>query len=290
MRTFVRKFGNHVALAWYRAKTRSIAEPSLEHPVSQLVTVDQMCSDTYKARCREMKVEPRMYRKNWEFAYILQVLANAGALCPGSRGLGFGVGLEPIPAVLAARGCEVTVTDLPPAQARGLGWAAMSDRGLAELNQAGICPAEDFASRVSWQSVDMNAIPAALRRGEFDFVWSSCALEHLGSIALGKAFVLNSLECLKPTGVAVHTTEFNLTSNVFTIDGPPTVLFRKRDVVDTLDACRVRGWESTFNVCAGRDPLDRRFDLPPYVGSLHLKLLIGRYVSTSVGLLLRRWG
>lgn len=290
MKELIKKAMNHVALAWYRAKTRSAAEPTLERPVSQLVTVAQMRSDTYKAWCQEMKLEPRTYRKSWEFAYVLQALQDAGVLRAGSRGLGFGVGLEPVPAVLARRGCEVVVTDLAPDRARGLGWAAMSGLDVAELNQAGICPAEEFARRVSWRSVDMNAIPTALRRGEFDFVWSSCSLEHLGSIALGRAFVLNSLECLKPSGVAVHTTELNLTSNVFTIDRMPTVLFRKRDVVATLEACRARGWESSFNACAGRDPLDRRFDLPPYVGSLHLKLLIGRYVSTSVGFLLRRSG
>ena len=276
-----------MALAWYRARTSAAAEPTLEHPVSQLVTASQMRSETYRAWCREMRLEPRMHRKTWEFAYVLQVLDVAGVMRPGSRGLGFGVGLEPIPAVLAVRGCEVTVTDLQPEEARELGWAAMSDRGMAELNQDGICPADEFARRVRWQPVDMNAIPVELRRGEFDFVWSSCALEHLGTIALGQAFILNSLECLKPTGVAVHTTEFNLSSNVLTLDLAPLVLFRRRDVERTLAACRARGWVATFNPSAGHDPLDRMFDLPPYDGALHLKLLIGRYVSTSVGIVLR---
>ena len=288
MKALVWKVVNRAALAWYRARTSAAAEPALEHPVSQLVTASQMRSEPYLAWCREMRLEPRRHRKTWEFAYVLQVLKEAGVLCAGSRGLGFGVGLEPIPAVLAVRGCDVTVTDLAPEEARGLGWAAMADRGLAELNQTGICPADEFARRVRWQPVDMNAIPAALRRGEFDFVWSSCALEHLGSIALGRAFVLNSLDCLKPSGVAVHTTEFNLSSNVFTAGRQPTVLFRTRDVLKTLDDCRARGWVSTFNPCAGRDRLDRGFDLPPYGGSVHLKLLIGRYVSTSVGFALRR--
>ena len=281
---------HRVALAWYRARTSAAAEPTLEHPVSQLVTASQMRSETYRAWCREMRLEPSMHRKTWEFAYILQVLDIAGVVRPGSRGLGFGVGLEPIPAVLAARGCEVTVTDLPPEEARGLGWAAMSERGLAELDQDGICPADEFARRVRWRPVDMNAIPAALRRGGFDFVWSSRALEHLGSIALGQAFILNAVECLKPTGVAVHTTEFNLSSNVLTASRQPTVLFRRRDVVDALTRCRARGWASTFNPCSGHDPLDRAFDLPPYDGLVHLKLLIGRYVSTSVGLVLQPVG
>ena len=279
---------HRVALAWYRARTSAAAEPTLEHPVSQLVTASQMRSETYRAWCREMRLEPRMHRKTWEFAYILQVLDIAGVVRPGSRGLGFGVGLEPIPAVLAARGCEVTVTDLPPEEARGLGWAAMSERGPAELNQDGICPADEFARRVRWQPVDMNAIPGELRSGEFDFVWSSCALEHLGSIALGQAFILNSLECLKPTGVAVHTTEFNLSSDVVTADATPIVLFRRRDILKTLESCRARGWASVFNPSSGHDRIDSSFDLPPYAGFVHLKLMLGHYVSTSVGLALRR--
>ncbi len=290
VKTLIKKVMNHAALAWYRVKTSSVAEPTLERPVSQLVTVAQMHSETYEAWCREMKLDPRMHRKNWEFAYILQAVRNAGMLRPGSRGLGFGVGLEPLPAVFARHGCEVVVTDLAPERARGLGWAAMADLDVAEMNQAGICAEEDFARRVTWQPVDMNAIPASLRRAQFDFVWSSCSLEHLGSIAQGEAFVLNSLECLKPSGVAVHTTEFNLTSDIFTIDAAPTVLFRKHDVRGLLVACRARGWNSTFNPSAGRDPLDRGFDLPPYDGSVHLKLMIGRYVSTSVGFVLSRSG
>lgn len=279
---------NKNALAWYRAKTHRAAEPSLESPVSQLVTAAQMRSATYAEWCDEMKLAPRTHRKNWEFAYVLQALERAGALRPGARGLGFGVGLEPLPAVFAKRGCEAVITDLPPERARGLGWEAAEGPDVAEYNRAGICPPDEFAGRVRWEPVDMNEIPAHLRRGEFDFVWSSCAFEHVGSIAKGKAFVLNALECLKPGGVAVHTTEYNLTSNIFTTDDAPTVIFRRRDIEEILDACRERGWTSTFNPCAGRDPQDSLFDLPPYDGAVHLKLLIGRFVSTSVGLILRR--
>ena len=43
--------------------------------------------------------------------------------------------------------------------------------------------------------------------GSFDFIWSSCSFEHLGSLGEGERFVLEALRFLKPGGVAVHTTE-----------------------------------------------------------------------------------
>ena len=39
----------------------------------------------------------------------------------------------------------------------------------------------------AYREVDMRAIPTDLRG--FDFAWSSCALEHLGSLGAGMAFV-----------------------------------------------------------------------------------------------------
>ena len=39
--------------------------------------------------------------------------------------------------------------------------------------------------------------------GQFDFVWSACAFEHLGSILNGLEFVVNSVKCLKPGGVVL---------------------------------------------------------------------------------------
>ena len=64
----------------------------------------------------------------------------------------------------------------------------------------------------------------------FNFTWSACAFEHLGSIKLGQEFIQNQMHCLRPGGVAVHTTEYNVLSNADTISEGETVLFRRRDV------------------------------------------------------------
>ena len=73
---------------------------------------------------------------------------------------------------------------------------------VADLNDRDLCDAEQFNRLVSFREIDMNAIPSDLR--VFDFCWSLCAFEHLGSIRQGLAFVIISVALLRPGGVAVH--------------------------------------------------------------------------------------
>ena len=73
----------------------------------------------------------------------------------------------------------------------------------------------EFAQRVTFRPVDMNALPADLTG--FDFAWSSCALERLGTLEAGMDFVLAQMGCLRPGGVGVHPTEYLVSSN----NGPP---------------------------------------------------------------------
>ncbi|MDQ1416252.1 MAG: hypothetical protein QOF81_1865, partial [Acidimicrobiaceae bacterium] len=54
-----------------------------------------------------------IFRKQWEYTAICRALETAGMLQPGRRGLGFGVGREPLVAAFAVRGVEVVATDLP---------------------------------------------------------------------------------------------------------------------------------------------------------------------------------
>ncbi|MEO7466507.1 MAG: hypothetical protein ABIV36_05810, partial [Sphingobium limneticum] len=74
------------------------------------------------------------HRKLWELTYVLQVIWQSGNMAPGKRGLGFGCGEEPLPSYLAARGCNITVTDLPPEDQRASGWAATAQH--ASLDNA----------------------------------------------------------------------------------------------------------------------------------------------------------
>ena len=79
---------------------------------------------------------------------------------------------------------------------------------------------------------------------EFDFCWSCCALEHLGSLSAGLRFIERSLDTLRPGGWAVHTTEFNLFSDAATVERGATVLYRQRDLKWLVEHLQRQGHQS----------------------------------------------
>jgi hypothetical protein len=243
-------------------------------------------SPLYAQWCEELRETPRLHRKQWEFVYIMQVLSHMGMLTPGRRGLGFGVGNEPLPAAMAARGCEIVATDCDYEQAKAAGWVSTDQHTTGAVNDRGICDAVAFAERVRFRVVDMNAIPEDLLN--FNFTWSSCALEHLGSIANGLRFIKQSLRPLVSGGIAVHTTEFNCYSNKQTIDNEGTVLFRRRDIERLASELSAEGHQISLNFELGSSPIDTHIDVAPYSENRHLKLLIGRFASTSYGLMIQK--
>lgn len=272
-------------------REESTQEPTLQHPVSQICTQSQFMNDIYVDWCEKIREEPRHHRKQWEFVYIAQVLKTHGMLAPGKKGLGFGVGQEPLPALFASFGCNILATDLAAEEAADKRWVESGQHvgGVKQLRFQGICEEERFFSLVQFRTQDMNAIEPDLQREAFDFVWSSCALEHLGSIKHGLDFIRNTLNCIKKGGLVVHTTEFNVSSNIFTINNnPSTVLFRKRDLMGLIKGLRKEGYIIDINWYSGNQPLDKYVDLPPYKTDPHLKLKLGRYVSTSMGLVIQK--
>lgn len=264
-------------------------EPTLWAPVSQGCTQGQMEEPHYSYWCSQIREAPRMHRKQWEFCYILQALKNQGMLEEGKRALGFGVGIEPLPALFADRGVSVLATDLEPEGAADKGWVHTDQhaRSKEQLNDRAICDPDKFEELVDFRYMDMNAIDSDLD-GQFDFVWSACAFEHLGSIMHGLEFVLNSVKCLKPGGVAVHTTEFNCSSDRDTLDNASTVLFRKRDFLLLEKRLKLLGGEMEFNFNLGEQPLDLHIDTPPYSVDDHLKLQIMRWTVTSFGIIVTK--
>jgi len=263
---------------------------TLADPVSQTCTAAQFDEPAYARWLERLKLPRHRHRKQWEFVYVLQVLERYGALVPGARGLGFGVGSEPLPALMAAMGCSVTATDLDAGDPRAADWAATDQHGgLDALRRPEICDAATFAERVAFRAVDMGNVPGDLTG--YDFTWSTCALEHLGSIRAGAAFVERSLQCLRPGGLAVHTTELNCSSDADTVTDGGTVLFRRRD----LDRLAVELVSHGHGVAQlkydlGDLPQDGFVDLPPYGREPHLKLALEGYVTTSFGMVVRRAG
>jgi hypothetical protein len=144
-----------------------------------------------------------------------------------------------------------------------------------------------FLQNASYKSVNMNNLPDDL--GKYDYLWSSCAFEHLGSIQHGLDFVFNSCAFLKPGGIAVHTTEFNLSSNDETIESEHLSLYRKVDferLGKRLKAINVS--MDPLNLETGSEYPDLHIDLPPYKQDIHLRLAIGNFATTSIGIILRK--
>lgn len=238
---------------------------------------------------RQLDEPLRYHRKLWEYVFICQALDERGALTPGARGLGFAVGMEPLSAYLAGRSCLVTATDQAEAAALVAGWTETREHAasIAALRRPSLCSDEMFSSNVQFSVCDMNDVPDTLNN--FDFCWSACALEHLGSIERGLSFVEQSLSALRPGGLAVHTTEFNLTSNDETVDHQSTVLFRRRDFEALVTRLSAKGHHvAPLDLSPGYGLVDGYLDLPPYRSEPHLKLMLEGFATTSAGLIIRK--
>ena len=264
------------------------APPSLTEPVSQLCTAGQMQDGIFSDLCAALDLPVSQHRKIWEFCFLASAMNQRGLLRPGIRALGFGVGTEPLPAFLVKHGASVVATDAPLDVVEGQGWETTNQHatGLEALDRPAILTFEALKHRTTFRPVDMNAIPEDLNG--FDLCWSSCALEHLGSIEHGLRFIEESLRPLKPGGYAFHTTEFNLSSNTDTLQAPNLVFFRKRDIEALASRLIAAGHEvAPLNFHPGEAEIDTYIDLPPYALP-HLKLLAADYITTSIGLIIRK--
>jgi hypothetical protein len=250
----------------------------------------------------ELKSARIFHRKLWEFAYVLQAIYENGHLHAGARGLGFGCGEEPLPSYFASHGIDITVTDLDPAESAARGWINTSQHtsSIDMVYQAHLVAREQFDRHVSLRYVDMNAIPPGLCA--YDFCWSICALEHIGSIQKGLDFIENSLDTLRSGGVAIHTTEFNFMNDEQTIDDWPTVLFQKRHFRELAERLERQGHHvASLDFDVGDKPLDKFIDLPPYTHdwtsyqrsiwhgpSPQLKVSVDGFACTCFGIIVRK--
>ncbi len=256
---------------------------------SELCKAADFHQSWYTRWCDELKEPPVYHRKQWEYVFILQALWERGCMQEGKRGLVFAAGSEPLPAVLAKYGCEILATDIEPERGLEKGWDNGNQLcfGLDSLYKNHLCDKAVFYNKVKYMPVDMNYIPTSLQ--DFDFNWSSCSFEHLGTIQLGLTFLKNQLKTLKPGGWAVHTTEYNLSSNDFTQENNPTVIFRHRDIAAIIKELEGEGhFVEELDYSMGSMPQDYTVDTIPHKQEIHLKLQIGDYVATSIGLIIQK--
>lgn len=283
----------------YNALYRALAgtERPMTSPPSPVPFTSSLCHqhhfllDQFKYWTWAMKIRPRFHRKFWEWVYIAQTLFERGLLVSGKRGIGFGIGTEPLPALFASLGVEVVASDQSLEAAERSGWVKSKQHSydLSALNELGICTDTMFSRLVSFMEVDMNDIPASLA-GTFDFCWSSCSLEHLGSLKHGLDFIENSVDILRPGGVAVHTTEFNLSSNSETVENQHVCLYRRCDIDPFLEKMAAKGLlASPIDWTLGEGFAELVVDMPPWARlEPHIRLKHAQYDTTSIGLIIQK--
>jgi hypothetical protein len=265
-------------------RVRLVADkPSFDHPISQLVSAEQILSPRFVQWCRLFGWKLGLNRKLWEYLYILNAMDQLVGLHPGTRVLGFGVGRERIVPLLASLGCDVVATDY-------LGQHELWPRAaqnLEDLFDSLFCDAETFHSRVSFQNVDMNRIPPNLR--EFDCLWSCGSLEHIGGLQNGLDFIEAAMECLRPGGAAIHTTEFNLVSDEITYETPSMSFYRRRDIIALAERLLEKGHQIVLNFTRGDTLADLHVDQDPARNiALSLTVQADIYIITSIGLIIQK--
>lgn len=262
--------------------------PCADAPLTSRVCRQVDCRLEYAEWQQFMGRPVAIDRKDWEWAAIMRALQAAGMLQPGKRGLGFGIGTEPTVAAFAAKGVDVVATDLAIGDARTANWGEHA-LTLESLKHPDICPDDVLAERATVRAVDMTAIDNDLRG--FDFVWSCCAFEHLGSIDAGLEFVERSMDCLAPGGIAIHTTEFNIDSDDDTVTQGGTVAFRSRDMLELSRRLSRSGHTMAPFTNGERGPgiFDYLIDVPPlHYGTLLVRL--GGYRITPAIVIARAAG
>ena len=241
-----------------------------------------------------------LHRKVWEWAFVFQVAKQYDLLRPGVTAVGFGVGNEPVPAVLASHGMHVVATD--QAVEESTDWdttgrwvdSGQLMTGLEGLYRPQLLPNNRFTELVETRRVNMNDVPPDL--APCDLVWSSCALEHLGSPEKGLQFAMASARLLAPGGVAVHTTELELTARLSTADWGHLACYRPEDIRYLAGRAQIEGFEMEANLHVPMDgPEDRMISLLLTHGpdlatieTVHLKVALFESVVTSFGIVLRR--
>jgi hypothetical protein len=234
--------------------------------------------------CQGIGIDPtRLHRKAWEHAAVCQTF------CDHSRGpdfnaIGFGCGKEPVVRFLAGVSTgRVVATDAPITQ---------STAHWLETNQhlSDIIPGPPAESGLSYRECDMRSIPSWFLTGDYDFTWSCGSFEHIGGIDAGLEFFCNQMRCLRPSGIAAHTTEFDVTSNSGTLETPDLSIFRKRDF-EKLGRMLAAQGDRLFPLdwSQGEEKADKYIDHQPYEqGLAHLVIELGGYTFTSFILIARR--
>ena len=183
-----------LTLAELRDRARSLRPSSFDAAVSQVASGAHAGDAAYSAGSSfstAQRVPPQ----------DLGAVLHHGGARPPSRSAPWPAGARLRRRTLTDRarprlaGVIVVATDQPSAQA-GRGAPAASTRRSSTSRRPSVCPDNRFTGLVSFEPVDMTAIPRHLYG--FDGLWSSCCFEHLGSPDAGFDFVMAAMDACGP--------------------------------------------------------------------------------------------
>lgn len=263
--------------------------------ISHIAKYEDMLTDNYRNLVKDIGENFKIHRKQWEFISIIQALQDVGKILPNNNGLGFGVGSEPLPSYFAKQGCKITATDQPLTNKNAANWDKSNQLCITpdSIYKPEILDKETFDKNVLFSRMDMNWIP--ILPDKFDFVWSACCLEHLGTLQHGLWFIIRTLSLLKPGGVAVHTTEFNLSSNSKTNDYHLNNIYRESDIEILQDTVRGLGYKMEVDFSKGQHNYDKFVDGGGWPGwndgsdgKPHINLKIDGFDATSIILIIEK--
>ena len=230
----------------------------------------------------------RHHRKQWEYAYVLSTARRLGLIAEGRRALGFGVGQEPVPAVLAASGMQVLATDRDR-----LGAAAMpllrntlGQPGHARyrgLNNRNILAPDLFDARVDFRFHDILGADPLPEDGGRDLVWSCGVLHHLGSAAAVEQAIGQSVARLAPGGWALHTFDVAFGEAAGQTHGALHFLALREAEALHARFVRAGGRAVGLGFRRGKDPADRDPELSGSQGH-HVCVRAGALVIGSIGI------
>jgi hypothetical protein len=267
---------------------------------SNLCNYEDFLTEEYEQFCNLISEQKRIHRKQWEFYIIYKKLLHHLGNFNKKKGLGFAVGQEALVPLFLNLNADITASDLDTCDTESSGWINTNQHisnGFNKYVSSGYITNE-VLSKCKFEFINMNNIPNRFLMQDYDFIWSSCALEHLGSIENGLNYIINSLKCLKKGGIAVHTTEYNFKSNDITLETRGCVSYRKKDIEYLISKIVNLGYYvEPINYNRNDNAINNHVDEFPYIGSTsaiffdsnnynllksHINLNIEGHCSTSI--------
>jgi len=187
-------------------------------------TLSKVCdaADWFRAEIidiiqHELNEFPRFHRKQWEFAMIFHALRTRGMLEDNKVGLSMGSGNELVLYSIARKVKHLTATDLYSSET--LWDCARAANPDEYIRKSKPFPVDD--AKLAALTMDMRKL--SFKDNFFDFAYSSCAIEHIGSDADFLQHLNEVHRVLKDGGVYILTTEFTFADA--TVPMPNNYLF-----------------------------------------------------------------